>query len=325
MSIVYNASTVVEYLSERLIVNSEDSDVVGIYGIDIRYIDEVTKIVGKPRRTIYSACGKTLVSDTSVVHISDTPGFDSTINVTAIVTSEDQVEALRGLRKATVGDNKCSVSFSYFTGYSKSEVRKLKPLNWEDISANYPHIDRLGDVMRGAENTNGRLLLWYGPPGTGKTYALRCLLTSWECAKTVVTDPVALTETPAYLLDLVMDTRLRHLIVIEDGLCTLHEGTSLLAPLLNITDGIIGEGTDVYILVTTNQDVRETAPALLRPGRCIDAIEFSPMKGEHLSKWRKDHDLGPTTEQEMTLAELYAELNNVRLIDLTNTNNIGFR
>ena len=63
------------------------------------------------------------------------------------------------------------------------------------------------------------------------------------------------------------------LVVLEDSgeLLSIdaHERTGqALSRLLNVTDGVLGQGTKAIVLVTTNEPLRKLHPAIRRAGRC---------------------------------------------------------
>jgi len=72
--------------------------------------------------------------------------------------------------------------------------------------------------------------------------------------------------------------------------------------LLNLSDGILGQGSNTLILLTTNEDMRELHPALVRPGRALAKTEFTKLSVVESNDW-----LGgdPVVWKPMTLAELY--------------------
>ena len=45
-----------------------------------------------------------------------------------------------------------------------------------------------------------------------------------------------------------------------------------LSRLLNLTDGVVGQGLDVLVCLTTNEDLHRLHPAITRPGRCLAEI-----------------------------------------------------
>jgi hypothetical protein len=46
-----------------------------------------------------------------------------------------------------------------------------------------------------------------------------------------------------------------------------------LSRLLNLTDGLLGQGRKVLVAITTNEDLTRLHPAVVRPGRCLARIE----------------------------------------------------
>jgi ATP-dependent 26S proteasome regulatory subunit len=81
-----------------------------------------------------------------------------------------------------------------------------------------------------------------------------------------------------------------------------------LSRLLNVVDGLIGQGLRVLVLVTTNEPIRALHPAVARPGRCAANIEFDPLSADEASAWLKAHGQEQPSEIPMPLAELFAAL-----------------
>jgi hypothetical protein len=77
-----------------------------------------------------------------------------------------------------------------------------------------------------------------------------------------------------------------------------------LGRLLNLTDGLLGRGMKVLVLLTTNEPLGRLHPAITRPGRCLDVTEFTPFTAtEAASRLQR-----PVSEA-MTLAEIYEQIN----------------
>jgi SpoVK/Ycf46/Vps4 family AAA+-type ATPase len=161
-------------------------------------------------------------------------------------------------------------------------------------------------------------VLWQGPPGTGKTNALRALIWEWRdrVATHYVTDPEVLLSDPGYLHAVLLGSaggrEQWRLIVLEDAGELLapdakERAGQGLARLLNLTDGLIGQGLKVIVLITGNEPLERLHPAVSRPGRCAARIEFRRFDAPQAVEWLERHD-APPVEASATLADLYALL-----------------
>jgi hypothetical protein len=188
---------------------------------------------------------------------------------------------------------------------------------WERVRHNYtgPTAARLDHLMELAAPAAGRLLIWHGVPGTGKTYALRALSRAWRewCAPHYVLDPEALLRgDPSYLLDVLTwgdaeDRKRWRLLVLEDAGELVRRGDGAgLGPLLNLTDGLLGQGTRALVLITTNEPIGALDPAVRRPGRCLCELEFGPLDEAEAHEWLARAGTHADVTRPMTLSDLYA-------------------
>jgi hypothetical protein len=79
-----------------------------------------------------------------------------------------------------------------------------------------------------------------------------------------------------------------------------------LSRLLNVVDGIIGQGLRVLVLVTTNEPLRSLHPAVGRPGRCAAQVEFAPFSADEAETWLAERGLPIERPVPRTLAALFA-------------------
>lgn len=89
----------------------------------------------------------------------------------------------------------------------------------------------------------------------------------------------------------------------EDARAT---GGQALSRFLNVVDGLIGQGLDLFVLVTTNEPLRKLHPAVARHGRCLAEIEFDVLTVGEANSWLSGRGSTITVDTPTSLAQLFA-------------------
>jgi hypothetical protein len=218
------------------------------------------------------------------------------------------VEEIRARVPLDAAEGTVDVVFTDELGGSRYLELEARP--WRDTRDNYTdEVSRAIDSLVAHtpdQDEARRLLLWHGTPGTGKTTAIRALLDAWRdwADGVIVTDPERLLNDGRYLRRTVLDhdeDERWQLIVLEDAETLLHKGTGGrgMATLLNLCDGLLGQGLQCLFLITTNEPLASVHPALVRPGRCLSQLEFGPLPAAQAAQI-----LGRPVATPMTLAEV---------------------
>jgi hypothetical protein len=230
-----------------------------------------------------------------------------------------------------------------FWNYGRDEprARRIEVPSWDDIQGNYPS-RTLGDLAPLMSSfrpgVSGQLLMWHGPPGTGKTFALRALLWEWRewCAAHYVVDPEYLLGSPSYMVDMLTssssardtleadydaldgkpaiartESQRWRLLILEDSgellsIDAKERQGQTISRLLNIVDGLIGQGLRLLILITANEPLRTLHPALSRTGRCASVVEFAAFTPDEAAAWLAARGTATGSASSGTLSDLYA-------------------
>ena len=166
-----------------------------------------------------------------------------------------------------------------------------------------------------ASQENSGLAILHGEPGCGKTYYIRhllkCLLEKPKSPE-ILYIPTTMVEgltSPSFIGFL--QQQIGSIVVIEDAERIVENrgdniaGSSAVANILNMADGILGDIFRLKILTTFNMDIYRVDPALLRKGRCVANYEFGKLSQEKSTKLIQKLGFDSCADEPMTLAEIY--------------------
>lgn len=170
------------------------------------------------------------------------------------------------------------------------------------------------------------ILLLYGNPGTGKSNLLKHLLHKYN-QSALITYQDDIRD-----LDKMFSSFLKgdeKFLIIEDAdefLTKRESGNTSMKRLLNIADGLTSNKEKKVIFTSNITNLNNIDSALLRPGRCYDAVKFENLNTEQATKAAQDLelDLSLIVKDSYTLAELFAIKNNKLKLVQNNKAVFGF-
>jgi len=181
-------------------------------------------------------------------------------------------------------------------GGARRSHRTISAPPWAEIAGNYTArlrapLEALMDYR--PEDEAGRLVLLHGAAGTGKTTLLRALGLAWRdwCAVQYVTDAGRFLDDAGYVTEVMLDDDASpdqwRLVIAEDcgPLLRGTESGDALATLLNLGDGMLGQGQKLLFALTTNDERGVLDAKLTRPGRCLASLDVPPLAPGEAARW----------------------------------------
>jgi len=153
----------------------------------------------------------------------------------------------------------------------------------------YPFLkgEKLEEYYRRYMNSSSTILLLVGPPGTGKTTFIRGLLGYADTSAYVTYDADILTKDGVFARFIESECGV---MVIEDSdvfLKARTDGNNMMHRFLNVGDGLVTTKGKKLVFSTNLPSIRDIDPALVRPGRCFDVLNFDMLNNKDASKLAK--------------------------------------
>ena len=176
----------------------------------------------------------------------------------------------------------------------------------------YPWLDAptVQDYFKSYLSAPESILLLIGVPGTGKTTFIRNMITE-NRLNTDITYDEKLIRSDSFFLRFIND-QTKDVMVIEDADDMLYDREKddnfLLKKILNISDGLVKNATKKIVFSTNITDLELIDPALIRPGRCFDVLDFRKLTGTEAQAVADLKGINRTFESgsTYTLAEIFS-------------------
>lgn len=198
-----------------------------------------------------------------------------------------------------------------------------------DIATNYnddlPH----NEIVNFLNSESSGLCILHGKPGTGKTTYFRHLIYSdIKDVNFIYIDYHQLSNaTDGSFIDYLIEKK-NSVIIFEDceELLEKRENgkNTLINSLLNLSDGLLGDGLNLKFICTFNAPLTTIDDAILRKGRMKVMYEFNDLSPEKTQKLAKDIGVDIPQGESLPLCDIYNYMSKNDYTDKNNKKTIGF-
>lgn len=157
------------------------------------------------------------------------------------------------------------------------------------------------------------LMLFSGNPGTGKSTFVKYITSQID--KKIIYLPSSTAEhlTDPGFLDFVIDCK-NSIFLLEDAEKVIRsresQDNTAVSNILNITDGLLGDCLNIFVIATFNTSRDQIDSALLRKGRLLFEHHFTELSPDKCNQIFKEIGSSRVTEVPLTLAEIFNEQDN---------------
>lgn len=171
----------------------------------------------------------------------------------------------------------------------------------------YPFIPDVENFAQRYIDSQANVLVLLGEPGLGKTSLIRHILKHQKCESYITYDEAIMKDDQFYVKFLA-DSEAQFL-VLEDADLLLSErvkdNNKIMSKILNASDGLISLRNKKIIFTANIHDKSKLDPALVRPGRCFDVVEFRELTYAESRVIADKNDIQLPERKEFTLAQIF--------------------
>lgn len=266
--------------------------------------------------SFYIFDGSTFVSVEYDLFTKHLQGDGGMYNIYIHTTFYENLSELKDFLDETLKDCEAySINWAFMTssGHTVNKEMRIADINTNAKDEFYPWIKNGIDsyyerYLKSSEN----VLLLIGMPGTGKTTFIRNLLDRHKLNSTITYDE-KLMNNDQFFLDFMLGDK--DVLIFEDAdtmiLDREKDNNTLLAKILNVSDGLIKTINKKIIFSTNLTDRDKIDSALMRPGRCFDVMDFRTLTYEEAKNVLKVMEMEKELDEDKTytLAEILSNEN----------------
>lgn len=183
------------------------------------------------------------------------------------------------------------------------------PIREQNIDINKQYNDDLPDeeIRKHIQSNTSGIILLHGAPGTGKTSYIRHLALTVPRRFVFLDKSMFGAMTDASFIELLSKKKNATFVLedCEDVLKDRTEYNEAMSTILNLSDGILGDGFNIKFLCTFNCPLDKIDSALTRKGRLKLKYEFRPLDKDKANALLKELGSDKVAEDDMTLADIY--------------------
>lgn len=157
-------------------------------------------------------------------------------------------------------------------------------------------------------NSSESILILIGEPGTGKTNFIRNILYSLGEKDTYLSFDEAVLKTDGIFVKFICDEN-AGAFVVEDAdmlLKSRDSGSEHMSKFLNVGDGLVKLNGKKLIFSTNLESTSDIDPAITRPGRCYDVLNFRQLTADEAQVVCEEYGLDDLPEKKSyTLSEIF--------------------